>query len=262
MGELHTAIYQHAATPDLVPASVRIDRLEAVVRDHDGPLDLVVCPELFLSGYDIGSLVHDRAEAADGPSAARVSEIAQRYGTAIVVGYPESDGDTLYNAAMVYGADGGHLLNYRKRLIPPGFEGTYFAQGDSQGVFEINGWKLAVLICYDVEFPEYVRQAALSGADAIVAPTALRNMWGFVADTMLPTRAFENGVYVLYANHAGAEGNCEYLGRSVIVGPSGEEAARAGDSEELIAATLDRSAVLAARATLPYLDVVRNGLPG
>jgi len=266
MGDLRTAIYQFGATPDLAPANVRLDRLEQALhghaRNHDGALDLVVCPELFLSGYDIGALVHDRAEPADGPSASRVAAMAQHFGTAIVAGYPERDGEALHNAVMVYGADGQRLLNYRKRLIPPGFEGTYFTPGDSQGVFDLKGWKLAVLVCYDVEFPEYVRQAALGGADLIVAPTALRNMWGFVADIMLPTRAFENGVYVLYANHAGAEGNCEYLGRSVILGPDGKEHARAGDGEALIVATLDRSAILAARATLPYLDVIRGGLPG
>ncbi|MBC8242480.1 MAG: hydrolase, partial [Alphaproteobacteria bacterium] len=196
------------------------------------------------------------------PSATRMADMAKRFGTTIVAGYPERCGDALHNAVMVCGVDGKRLLNYRKRVIPPGFEGTYFTPGDSAGLFELNGWKLAVLICYDVEFPEYVRQAALDGADMIIAPTALRSMWGFVADTMLPTRAFENGVYVLYANHAGMEGNCEYLGRSVILGPDGKEHARAGGGEALISATLARSAVLAARATLPYVDVVRGGLPG
>ncbi len=262
MTDLRAAIYQFGATPDLAPADIRLDRLEQSLRDHGATLDLVVCPELFLSGYDIGALVHDRAEPADGPSAARVADMAKRFGTSIVAGYPERDGDALYNAVMVYGADGKRLLNYRKRVIPPGFEGTYFTPGNSPGTFDLNGWKLSVLVCYDVEFPEYVRQAALDGADLIIAPTALRSMWRFVADTMLPTRAFENGVYVLYANHAGEEGNCEYLGRSVILGPDGKEHARADDGEALISATLERSAVLAARATLPYVDVVRSGLPG
>lgn len=230
--------------------------------DHGDALDLVVCPELFLSGYDIGALVHDRAEPAAGPSANRLKDMAQRLGTTIIAGYPEQDGDVIHNAAMVCFADGKRRMNYRKRLIPPGFEGNYFTPGDAQCLFDLNGWKLAVLICYDVEFPEYVRQAVLNGADLVVAPTALRRKWGIVADTMLPTRAFENGVYILYANHAGTEGNCEYLGRSVILGPDGTEHARAGDSEELIAAELDHTAVSVARATLPYVDVVRTGLPG
>lgn len=262
MAKLRAAIFQYGATPELAPASVRLDRLEQALTDHGGALDLVVCPELFLSGYDIGAAVHDRAEAATGPSIDRVAEIAERFKTAIVVGYPERDGGKLYNALMVCGANGERLLNYRKRVIPPGFEGDYFTPGDSQGMIEMNGWKLAFLICYDVEFPEYVRQATLLGADMVVAPTALRSRWGFVADTMLPTRAFENGVYVLYANHAGTEGNCEYLGRSVILGPDGTEHARAGGNEELISAVLDRSAVAVARATLPYVEVVRGGLPG
>lgn len=262
MARLRAAIYQFEATPDIPDPTARLERLENKLRDHGEALDLVVCPELFLSGYDIGGLVTDRADSADGVLAGQVSDLARRCNVTIVAGYPERDGESIYNALMVIGADGVRLLNYRKRLIPPGFEGTYFAPGESQGFFDINGWKAAVLICYDVEFPEYVRQAALAGADIVLVPTALRTMWSVVADKVLPARAFENGTYIMYANHAGTEGNCEYLGRSVILGPDGTDVQRAGGGDELITATLDRSAVSAARATLPYLNVVRAGLPG
>jgi len=262
MNELRTGIYQFKATPDLPSSEERLLRLETHLRACEEPLDLVVCPELFLSGYDVGAQVVERADIADGVLGQRVAELAEKSGTTIVAGYPERDGDKIHNAVMVIGADGARLLDYRKRVIPPGFEGTYFTPGSAQGMFQLQGWKIAVLICYDVEFPEYARQAAMAGADMIVAPTALRSMWGVVADKVLPTRAFENGVFVLYANHAGAEGNCEYLGRSVILAPDGTELNRAGGGDELITAVLDRSAVPAAQATLPYLDVVRGGLPG
>lgn len=262
MAPLRTAVYQFAATPDLPSADARLDRLEAAIAAHDEPLDLVVCPELFLSGYDIGDEVDKRAESPDGPSSIRVAALARQFSTAILAGYPERGGDTIYNAAMVFGADGTRLADYRKRLIPPGFEGNHFTPGDAQVMFDLNGWKAAVLICYDVEFPEYVRQAAMAGADLVIVPTALRSMWGIVSDTVLPARAFENGVFIMYANYAGTEGNCEYLGRSVILGPDGGELRRAGGEEELIVAGMDHSALTAARATLPYLEVVGRGLPG
>ncbi len=270
MRDLHVAIYQHEAghdddLSDAQVAGVRLDRLEQALSrgiEHHGALDLVVCPELFLSGYDIGASVHVRAELADGPSAARVADMAARFGTAIFLGYPERDGTVLYNALMGFGRDGARLVNYRKRMIPPGFEGEYFTPGDTRADFEIDGWKLSALICYDVEFPEYVRQAAMDGADMVIAPTALRSKWRFVADTMLPTRAFENGLYVLYANHAGAEGDCDYLGRSVILGPDGADLARAGHGEELVTARVRHNGVAKARATLPYVSVVKEGLPG
>ncbi len=262
MAKLNVAIFQFGASPGLPTPEERLSRLEQALSDHGGGLDLVVCPELFLSGYDIGPMVNDRAEPSDGPSVTRLSELAKRFETAIIAGYPERAGNVIHNAAIVCHADGGKPLNYRKRLIPPGFEGDYFTPGDSSCMFDLKGWKLSILICYDVEFPEYVRQATLDGADLVITPTALRSKWGFVADTVLPTRAFENGVFIAYANHAGEEGNCEYLGRSVILAPDGSEQARAGGNEELISAALDRSDITVARATLPYVDVVRGGLPG
>ncbi|MBL6932085.1 MAG: hydrolase, partial [Rhodospirillales bacterium] len=110
----------------------------------------------------------------------------------------------------------------------------------------------------DVEFPEFVREAALAGAEIILAPTALRSRWGFVANKMIPTRAFENGVFLLYANHAGREGTSEYLGESVIVGPDGAELARAGSGEEVLGARLVSANIERARKTLPYLEIVEQ----
>ena len=70
----------------------------------------------------------------------------------------------------------------------------------------------------------------------------------------MPARAFENGVYVCYANHCGHENGLDYLGSSCIVGPDGRDLARAGPGAELIFARLERERVAAARARLPYLQ--------
>ena len=74
-------------------------------------------------------------------------------------------------------------------------------------MLELGSSKIAALICYDSEFPEYVCQAALAGDDVVIVPTALKAQREFVSDLMLTTRALVNGLYVLYAIHAGAEGN-------------------------------------------------------
>ena len=86
--------------------------------------------------------------------------------------------------------------------------------------------RIALLICYEIEFPEAARNAALNGADLILAPTALGAQWGVVAHKLVPTRAFENGIFIAYANHAGREGEIEYLGESCIVDPMGNDLAR------------------------------------
>ncbi len=257
MSVIKAAIYQSEARDDA--PSDKLDRLERRLSGAGaGAFDLMLCPELFLSGYDVGEKIQRVAEASDGPSLQRLSEMAARHETALAVGYPERRGERLYNAVAVFGKTGERLLDYRKRSLPPGFEGNVFTAGSEPGLFTFMGRRIAVLICYDVEFPELVREAALAGADVILAPTALRAKWTFVARKMIPTRAFENGVFLLYANHAGREGESDYLGESVIVAPDGRTLAVAGRGEEVIADSLDPAATAKARETLPYLDVVKN----
>jgi predicted amidohydrolase len=77
----------------------------------------------------------------------------------------------------------------------------------------------------------------------------------------VPTRAFENGVFLLYANYAGREDDWAYLGASCAIGPDGSEVARAGSGEEMLRADLDFGLIAPARATLPYLTD-RVAIPG
>ena len=92
----------------------------------------------------------------------------------------------------------------------------------------------------------------------IIVPTALGADWAIVADKLIPTRAFENGVWLAYANHAGIENQLPYYGGSCIAAPNGSEAARAGVAEELIIANVDIESVQKAQARLPYLQGVKQ----
>jgi len=229
----------------------RLDRLSAAfdATSHD----LVVCPELFLSGYNVGDALTDRAEPVTGPMVQAVCTLARETQTALVCGYPERNGDTIYNSAVCVAASGEIVANHRKLVIPPGHERDHFACGTGRTVFNLNGVRCAMLVCYDVEFPEAVRDAALAGADLVIAPTALGKRWLVVAEKLIPTRAFENNVWLAYANHAGEENGLAYFGGSCIVAPDGTDAARAGASEELISATIDPRQGASLRDRLPYL---------
>ncbi len=214
---------------------------------------LIVCPELFMSGYNVGEAITRLAETPEGPFAAAVAALARETGTAICYGYPECGGEAIYNSAACFGPDGALIANHRKLVIPPGVEPDYFSPGEQPTLFDLGGLRFAILICYDAEFPEPARHAALAGAHCLLVPTALRDMWGVVAQRVMPTRAFENGTYLAYANHAGVEGDHAYLGASCISSPVGEDLVRAGEGEEVIAATIDPARVAAAQARLPYL---------
>jgi len=88
--------------------------LEAQARKHakDGP-DLLVWPELFLSGYNVGEALHAHAEPSDGAFAKRVQALAQELGVAILYGYPEHTGGQVYNSALLIDGSGKVLVNHR-----------------------------------------------------------------------------------------------------------------------------------------------------
>ncbi len=217
---------------------------------------LLIVPEMFLSGYNIGpAAIAERAEASDGAAASAVAEIAARHGLAILYGYPERAGDAVYNAAQLIARDGTRLANYRKTHLFSDIDHNAFSPGDDNAVLAgLDGWRVGILICYDVEFPENVRRLALAGADFVAVPTALMPPYDFVATHLVPARAFENGVFVAYANRCGGEGDLDYLGRSCIVGPHGRDLARApAAGEALITAELERALLDEWRGVNTYL---------
>lgn len=251
---MRAAIFQ-GDTAGLTPSD-RLERLHRAAAEADA--GLLLCPELFMSGYAVGDDVRRYAEISDGPFANKVADIARATRTSIVYGYPEASDGAIYNAAQCVDARGERLANHRKLLIPPGFETEHFTAGSELTTFELGGIKFGLLICYDAEFPEAVRAAAQAGVHAVLVPTALAAQWDVVAHRVIPSRAFENGVHVLYANHAGTEGTVTYLGASCIVGPDGKDLARAGDTEAVICADIDTARVAAAQQRLPYLRDVAS----
>jgi len=127
---------------------------------------------------------------------------------------------------------------------------------------ELNGLRVGLMICYDVEFPENVRAHALAGTDLLVVPTAQMHPFQFVAESVVPVRAFENQMYVAYVNRTGPEGEFEFVGLSTLAGPDGVARARAGRGEELVLADADPVLLAASRETNPYLKDRRPGLYG
>ena len=226
---------------------------------------LLICPEMFLTGYAIGrDAAEELAEAVDGPAARRAAMIARETGTALLYGYPERAGDgRVYNAAILIDDEGQTLLNYRKTHLFGELDRSMFQAGDAAApVVELNGFKLGVLICYDIEFPETVRDLALRGAELVAVPTALMQPYDVIAKTVVPARAVENQVFVAYANHCGQEGNLEYCGHSCVVGPDGVDLVRAGTGEEIVAAEIDRAALDLSRPEYTYLADRRPELYG
>lgn len=247
------------ADPDTNPARIE----DAMRRARTAGADVMIAPELAMSGYGRGKLLRDLAQPSDGEWVRRMGKAAQTTGIDLVAGFPERDGDSTYISAMAVHADPEKPTHvYRKSFLYGDYEKELFRPHDpSAATIDMRGTTTGFLICYDVEFPENARRLAQAGADLIAVPTALpRGADGrHIANRVIPVRAFENQVYVAYANHAGSDGRFDYQGLSSIVAPDGTVQAKAGESEEtLIFAEIDIATFETSRRVNPYLADLRQ----
>jgi predicted amidohydrolase len=224
--------------------------------------DLLILPEMYLSGYNIGP-ENARKFAITAEGLAPAQAAARQHGIALVFGYPEKVGDAVANSAVLIGPDGEILLNYRKTHLFGDLDRAMFkAVGTEFPLAELNGLKIGLLICYDIEFPEPARCLALAGADIILIPTAQMEPYEQVARFVLPARAYENQVYTAYANHSGKNDGLSYVGLSSICGPDGAVLAMAGRDEEMLYAIVDTTHHEAVRKADPLLTDRRPALYG
>lgn len=226
--------------------------------------DLLVTPELSAVGYPLGDDAASVAETSDGPLVGNLQALCERVGLSIVAGFAERAGERVYNSAVL-AQPGSPRRVYRKCHLYGDLERQAFTPSDClPEVFDIGGFKASMIICYDVEFPEMVRSAALAGAELLIVPTALvvsaNNRR--VAEQLVPTRAMENHIFIAYADLAGGDGVYEYQGHSTVVGPDGAFLARAGRGECLLVVDLDPAQGRDSKAELPYFSDRRPELYG
>ena len=259
---MRVALYQCPPLP--LDVAGNLQRLNHIAQHNPG-VDLLVLPEMFLTGYNIGpQAVAQLAQPLDGDAARQIARIAQACNMAIAYGYPELGPDGLiYNSVQLIDSHGHRLLNYRKTHLFGALDHSLFSPGpDVFPVIELNGWKVGMLICYDLEFPENTRRLALAGAQLIVVPTANMAPYDFIADVTVRSRAFENQCYVAYANYCGSESTIHYCGQSSIAAPDGQQVALAQRDETLISAVLDPQKLTDAKAGNSYLADRRPELYG
>jgi predicted amidohydrolase len=214
---------------------------------------LLILPEMYLSGYNIGpENAQKHAITPDGLAPAQA--IAREHQIALVFGYPEKIGPDVANSAVLIGPDGAILLNYRKSHLFGELDRAMFKHiGAEFPVAALHNHKIGLLICYDIEFPEPARRLALAGADIILIPTAQMEPYEQVARHVIPTRAYENQVYIAYCNHSGSDDGLEYIGLSSICAPNGAILAAAGRGAEMLYAETNPETHAAIRAADPLL---------
>lgn len=235
---MRIAVLQMHARPG--DPAANIERIGQAAREAAaGGADLLIAPELAITGYGAGEAIRALAEPADGPALMRLARISGETGVAIVAGFAEAAEGTVWNsAAFIRGTE--PAVVYRKSHLYADYERNLFRPGTPSAVtIQHAGQTLGLLICYDVEFPENVRRLAQAGCTLIAVPTALpqSDHATFIARSMVPVRAFENQVFVAYVNHCGADERFTYAGLSTVAAPDGNVLASTKDAGEALLIT-------------------------
>ena len=218
--------------------------------------DLALFGELYLTGYMIRDGAAKLAEPVDGPSVRSVQKMAAEHGTHVVFGMPEraAKGKTLWNTSVLVAPD-GRTWPYRKIYLAnfgPFEENVWFGRGSDLVIADTKVGKVGLLICYDMFFPELAKALALEGAEVLAVISAAPHTSRKFFDAILPARAIENTVYVLYANLVGTELNQVFSGGTQAIGPRGEDLGRGKDHrEDVVSADVD----------LRHLDIAREFRP-
>jgi predicted amidohydrolase len=206
---------------------------------------LAVLPEAAVTGYAFGSLAEARPVARRAGAVAQevLAGLAEVHRVTIICGTLEAQGDELFNAALVATPDGRRYA-YRKMHLPFLGVDRFTTPGpDAPSVIEVGGLRFAVLICYDLRFPEAARMCALDGADLIALPTNWPVGVDFHPGIFAPSRAAENHCYLLACDRVGTERGTTFIGRSVLIDYDGHQMAVASDTkEELLLGEIDPEA--------------------
>lgn len=199
--------------------------------------DIIIFPEMSLTGYTVRDLAYDLAEEIPGPSTRRIQKIAKQEGVYIVHGMPERSDKgkaILYNTAVLTGPE-GYVGKYRKTHLPTHSvfeEKRYYRPGYQTPVFETTLGKLGLVICYDIFFPEITRALRLQGAKFIVCISASPAVRRRFFETLTTARAIENTCFLAYVNLVGIENGLQFWGGSRLVSPNGTIITQAKYDEE------------------------------
>lgn len=234
--------------------------------------ELIVFPELSLTGYGLSEAVPDVATTLDGPTMQALKYLSGR--AALVVGLvEESTGGRFFNSAVFL--DRGEIVHVHRKVFLPAHglfdEARYFAQGERIRAFDTRFGRVGMLVCRDFWHlgPAYV--LASQDMDVLCVASASPGRGALGEDGRFQSTASVSllgdvyarsfGVHVLHTNRVGVEDGVTFTGASEAFGPGGERLAKAKDlDEDLVVVDVDPAARRTARLRMPFLKEERPHL--
>jgi len=198
--------------------------------------DLFVLPELFATGYRFISMdeAHRFAEPVPGGMTTHLLiSLAKKNNAHLIAGLVEIEDDRVYNSSVIVGPK-GLIGRYRKIHLFDSEKSCFHTGTDAPPVFDLDGVKVGVMICFDWRFPETARSLALKGAEIIAHPSNL--VLPHCPQAMI-TRCLENRIFAITADRVGEEERVPgekltFIGQSQVVDPDGNILIRASETEE------------------------------
>jgi predicted amidohydrolase len=244
-----------------------LGKIEALaVNAKEQAADLVIFPEMSLTGYVVRDQIYELAETIPGPSTKRIEDIAKKTGMHIVFGMPELSEKTkatVFNTAVFVGPE-GLIGKYRKMYLPTHSvfeEKRYFRPGYQTASFNTALGNIGLCICYDLFFPEVCRLTRLKGAQLIIAISASPAVRRSYFEILTAARALENTAFLAYVNLVGVEDGLQFWGGSRLISPTGDILAKAKyDEEDFVTCEVDYSDLRAAEPFIPTLKDLRPEL--
>jgi len=255
--QIAAAIAQMAPVPGDVPSN-----LEAVLRLHRQAVaegaELVVFPELALTGFHLGEDHDEHALELEDEQFGRLLEASQE--AALAVGFIErSPRGRIYNSVALL--DEGEVVHIHRKVYLVNYsiwdEKKHYSRGKRLEVFSWRGFRVALYVCYDFWYPSMQHLAASDDADLfIVSANSAVDFAGYnphIWEMLTRVPAILYGAWILFCNRVGKEADLHFWGGSSIVAPFGMSRFVAGPHEEVLHHVLDRARVDRARKALPLL---------
>lgn len=245
------ALAQIRCTPGDVTANGRTI-LRNIRAAAERGCDVVVFPEMSDTGYHMPTIVRT-AGTWDGGVYADIATAAAAAKVTVVVGLSERVGGDIFNTVAVVGADGELVAKYRKTHLitaEPVCEQNYIRPGDALTLCTVGEFRVGLLTCYDIRFPELARKLALSGAELLIVPAAFPSVRIKHWERLTECRAIENQVYVAAVNRVGEDHGLAFGGTSRLFDPYGTVLVAAEADEALLVGEVTRERLTEVRSLL------------
>jgi 5-aminopentanamidase len=253
-------VYLAQMHPTLHDKKTNLEKIEKFMDEAaNQDADLILFPELALTGYFTREKTPELAEDTNGESISLICKYAQKYKLKVVIGFPEKKKGEFYNSACFIDENGLVIGTYQKTHLW-GEEPKYFKAGSDFPVWDTNIGKIGIMICFDTEFPECARELAMNGAEIILAPTANMLPCDQQQRIFIKARAAENQVFVFTTNRIGVEETTTFFGESAAASPTGETLVLADRTESGYLVEINLNEIAQARKDYHYLKQIRPSI--